>query len=71
MTKDNSLVCRANAQYPHFLTSITRSQKGDPCLVAIVQMIAEENNPCHTQKPNDLNLELVRKLNELVYVYDV
>ena len=69
MMKDYSLLCRASAQFSHFLISIARSRNDDPFLVGIVQMIAEENDFCQAYKSNNLNLELVRKLNELMDVY--
>ncbi|CAM4829272.1 unnamed protein product [Rotaria magnacalcarata] len=63
-------LCRACAQFSHFLRHSTDLSSHDPFFVGLIQLITEETHLCNNYKPNDLNTKLVADLRMQQKEYD-
>jgi GTP-binding protein EngB required for normal cell division len=63
-------LCLAGAEFDYFLSHVSRSSKDDPFWIGLMRMIDEENDLCKNQKPNRLNSQLFKDLNELKCQYE-
>ncbi|CAM4938933.1 unnamed protein product [Rotaria socialis] len=63
-------LCRACAQFSHFLKHSTDLSNHDPFFVGLIQLISEETHFCNSYEPNDLNTKLVADLRTQQKEYD-
>jgi hypothetical protein len=63
-------LCRVGAEFDYFLNQVVHSSQGDRFSKSLERMIDEENELRQKQKPNRLNSELFKNLNDLKFQYE-
>ncbi|CAF3955353.1 unnamed protein product [Rotaria sp. Silwood2] len=70
MTDMVNQLCIAGAEFDYFLVHIAHASKDYLFLSGFMRMIDEETKLCQSQKPNHLNLQLIKEFTQLKCQYE-
>jgi hypothetical protein len=63
-------ICRASAEFSHFLSGEVDTSQEDPFLLGFKKMIKEEEDICKNKSPCRLNYDLQNQLEQLMKTYE-